>query len=339
MSKPIQRKPLRLELPSEDKPKESKVEQTAQKGLASLKRSREVEMVEIAAKRIKTERPVQWERKASLDASHPQTDEESRPLQGGVLQRPARLKPDPSGAGQDERSQLERKASFDAPFPQIAVKSLSRSSKKQQRINQVMALLKEANALAWKHQKPHPELDLAIQKYSEAFSMPSDEQHKMKILLNWGLALLRRNNPAREIPFEGFDTKDIVNGTVSDADQAIARFHEGLARIDHDENLNARLRLGLGNAFLKKYELSSNPEDLKEALKGYNAGLAFPIPNEEIRAGLLKAKGIVLILLAKESFQEALTLDFDNPILQQNLERALKGLSPITDPFDRAESD
>ena len=31
-------------------------------------------------------------RKASLDASHPQTDEESPPIQGGILQRTSRNK-------------------------------------------------------------------------------------------------------------------------------------------------------------------------------------------------------------------------------------------------------
>src|ERR1700733_6118142 len=105
--------------------------------------------------------------------------------------------------------------------------------KKEQRIAQVLSLLKEANSLAWKHKEPHKELDRAIQIYSEAFYMHSDEKHKAIILLNWGLALIKRNNPAREFdkPPEEITNEERLYGAVSDADQAIARFHEGLVRM------------------------------------------------------------------------------------------------------------
>lgn len=260
MTKRVASKTPHLALPSPGEPQKSKVDLTAERSLASLKRPREEEILDTPRKKSKIER-------------------------------------------------------------------------KEERIAQVMALFKEANALAWKHRGPHQELDLAIQKYHDVFYMRSDEKHKMMILLNWGLALLKRNNRAKEIPPEEISLENTLYGAFSDADQAIARFHEGLVRIHNDENLNARLRLGLGHAYLKKYELSREQADLDFALQHYDGGLNFSIPQEEIRAGLLKAKGIVLTLLkrsaeAQECYRKALALNFENETLRENIESALKGLSP-----------
>ncbi len=205
-----------------------------------------------------------------------------------------------------------------------------RLDKKAERVAKARDLLNEANRLAREDKGKHAHLDLAIQKYHDAFYMNFDDEWlKSAILLQWGMALLQRNNPAQKFqkPIEEITPEERVYGELSDADQALARFHEGLVRLKHDVDLDGRLTLGLAKAYYKKYESSLDEGDIRMTLQYCQDGLIAPIGDNQIRAGLFKEQGNAFrevdeLQKACESYEKGLALAFRNDVLRQNLQTA-----------------
>ena len=211
---------------------------------------------------------------------------------------------------------------------------------KKERSDDARSLMKEANLLAWQAKGAHKGLDKAIPKYHRAFEIAShDEWLKSVILLNWGDALLKRNRPAKPIrkPIEKFTSEERLYGEISDADLAIAKYVQGLVCIKHDEDVDGRLRLGKGKAYLAKYQTTGQQIDLIFALQSLHEGVHFPVKNNEIKAGLLKAKGQAHCFnkdyaTGVQCYREALALSFDNETLRENIETVLsKALATINE--------